>query len=54
MCVCQVDYQSKFKKYALVPGYSVTRQISPNVYKSCTKNDFTRKMVDFGTITKIA
>ena len=26
---------------------------SPNVYKSCTKNDFSRKMIDFDTCTKL-
>ena len=34
--------------------FSVTRKKSPNVYKSCPKNDFTRKMIDFDTFTKIA
>ena len=34
--------------------YSVTRKKSPNVYKSCPKNDFTRIMTDFDTFTKIA
>ena len=33
---------------------SVTRKKLPNVYKSCPKNDFTRKMLDFDTFTKIA
>ena len=27
---------------------------SPNVYKSRPKNDFTRKKIDFDTVTKIA
>ena len=27
---------------------------SPNVYKSCPKNDFTRKVIDLETFTKIA
>ena len=26
---------------------------SPNVYKSCTKNDFSRKMIVFDTCTKL-
>ena len=33
---------------------SVTRKQSPNVYKSCPKNAFTRKIIDFDTFTKIA
>ena len=34
---------------------SVTRKKSPNVYKTCPKiNDFSRKMIDFDTFTKIA
>ena len=33
---------------------SVTSKKSPNVYKSCPKNDFTRKMIDFDTFTKMA
>ena len=33
---------------------SVTRKKSPNVYKSCPKNDFTRKIIDFDICTKIA
>ena len=33
---------------------SVTSKKSPNVYKSCPKNDFTRKMKDFDNFTKIA
>ena len=35
-----------------VHGRSVTRKKSPNVYKSCPKNDFTRKMIDFDNFTK--
>ena len=37
----------------LVTLSSVTRKKSPNVYKSCTKNDFSRKMIDFDTCTKL-
>ena len=35
-------------------GNSVTGKKSPNVYKKLPKNDFTRKMIDFNTFTKIA
>ena len=35
-------------------GISVTSKKSPNVYKSCPINDFSRKMKDFTTFTKIA
>ena len=33
---------------------SVAIKKLPNVYKSCKKNDFTRKMIDYNTFTKIA
>ena len=33
---------------------SVTRKKLPNVYKKLPKNEFTRKMIDFDTFTKIA
>ena len=33
---------------------SVTSNKLPNVYKSCPKNDSTRKMKDFDTFTKTA
>ena len=31
-----------------------TSKKSPNVYKSCPKNEFTRKIKDFAFFTKIA
>ena len=33
--------------------FSVTSKISPNIFKSCPKNDFTTKIKDFDTFTKI-
>ena len=32
---------------------SVTRKKAPNVYSKLPKNDFTRKVIDFGTFTKL-
>ena len=37
----------------LLPN-SVTGKKSPNLYKSCPKNDLTRKIKDFDPFTKIA
>ena len=34
-------------------SFSVTRKKSPNVYKKLSKNDFTRKMIDFNTLQKL-
>ena len=49
------------KKFSSLEGFelallenSVNGKKSPNVYKSCPKNDFTRKMIAFDTFTKIA
>ena len=48
--VCVYYSINNHKKLA---SSSVTSKKSPNVYKNCPKNDFTSKIKDFDTFTKL-
>ena len=41
-------------KCSTIGQHQCDQKKSPNIYKKLPKNDFTRKMIDFNTVTKIS